>query len=249
MKDREPMIAAATVFVLVLIWIAGSIAPSARFAGSTLGGMLALTGAFLMLTPLLLLAVKRIAWINSKVTPHIPLRTLLLWHIYASFLGSILILLHTGHKFDSVLASTLFALTLAVIFSGVVGRYLQRQIGDDVRSKRKLLDKLYDEYDGLVTSSTALATSQEQLNPASRRIRSLVMARSSDVSPGAYRLANVVDVVSSIADVESAISGRESLKKWFTLWFRTHYTLVISMYFLLILHIWSAIHFGIRWFS
>ncbi len=126
---------------------------------------------------------------------------------------------------------------------------MQRQIGDDVRSKRKLLDKLYDEYDGLLTSSTALGTAHEQLNPASRRIRSLVMARSSDVSPGAYRLANVVDVVSSIADVESAISGRESLKKWFTLWFRTHYTLVISMYLLLILHIWSAIHFGIRWFS
>ena len=96
MKDREPMIAAATVLVLVLIWIAGSITPSVRFAGSTLGGMLALSGALLMLTPLLPLAVKRIDWINSKVTPHIPMRTLLLWHIYASFLGSILILLHTG---------------------------------------------------------------------------------------------------------------------------------------------------------
>lgn len=244
MKNSESMIAGMTVFILLLIWVAGSIWPSMTFAGSIYGGMLALSGTLLMLTPLLLLAVKRIDWINNKVTAHIPMRTLLSWHIYASFLGCILILLHTGHKFDNVLASTLFALTLTVIFSGIVGRYLQRQIGDDVRGKRKLLAQLYDEYDVLLTSNTAL----ESLDTASRHIRALVMERSSKVSSGAYTLSKVVNLVSSIADVESAISSRETLKKWFTFWFRIHYMLAISMYLLLSLHIWSAIHFGLRWF-
>ncbi len=60
MRDREPKIAAASIFILLLVWIEGGLDPSHDFAGSALGGVLALTGSFLLLTPLFFLVIKRI---------------------------------------------------------------------------------------------------------------------------------------------------------------------------------------------
>lgn len=239
MRDREPKIAAATIFILILVWFEGGIEPTHDFAGSSIGGILALTGTFLLLTPLFFSVIKRINFVKTIAVRHIPIRTLLVWHIYAGFAGTILVLLHTGHKFNSVLAASLMALTLTVVFTGVMGRYLQRQIGDDVRSKRKLLDQLYVEYDGVSTHSNMATEYYGQ---------DLIIDRTSPTKIGANVVVNVVNLVSSIADVEFAITSRETLKQWFTIWYRAHITLSIGMYLLLILHIWSGIHFGLRWF-
>jgi len=248
MRDREPIIAAATIFILLLVWIAGIIEPSHDFAGSALGGVLAITGTFLLLMPLSFIAIKRIDIVKTVVIRHIPMRTLLLWHIYAGFLGTILILLHTGHKFSSVLAASLTAFTLIVVFSGVIGRYLQRQIGDDVRGKRKLLNQLYEEYDSVSAHSNVATEFEAPINPPEKRIPSFVRDRTSSITIGTNTVVNVVNLVSSIADVESAITARESLKQWLAIWYRVHIILIIGMYLLLILHIWSGIHFGLRWF-
>ncbi len=218
MREREPAIAAATIALLLLIWTGGFIEPSPYFAGSALGGALALSGTLLLLLPLLFSVIKRNERLKVFVTRHIPVRTIVIWHIYSGFLGTLLIVLHTGHKFDSVLASSLMAFTLIVVFSGVIGRYLQRQIGDDVRDKRRLLNNLYEEYDQVSARPT-----------------------------GTYKIAGVVNLVSSMADVEFAITARETLKQWLTVWHGVHITLIIGMCLLLFLHIWSGIHFGLRW--
>ncbi len=238
MRDREPKIATATIFILILVWIGGGIDPSHDFAGSALGGVLALAGTFLLLTPLFYLVIKRIDFVKTIAVRHIPMRTMLIWHIYAGFVGTILVLLHTGHKFSSVLAATLTALILTVVLSGVIGRYLQRQIGDDVRSKRKLLNQLYKEYDS-VSARSNMATESHGQN--------FIIDRTSPNTIGTNVVVNVVNLVSSIADVESAITSRETLKQWFTIWYRVHITLIIGMYLLLFFHIWSGIHFGLRW--
>ena len=238
MRDREPKIAAATIFILLLVWIGGGIDPSHDFAGSAVGGILALAGTFLLLTPLLFLVIKRIDFVKTIVVRHIPMRTILIWHIYAGFVGTVLVLLHTGHKFSSVLAASLTVLTLAVVFSGVIGRYLQRQIGDDVRSKRKLLNQLYEEYESVSTRSNMAAEYNGQDFNTDRIAPNTI---------GTYLVVNIVNLVSSIADVESAITSRETLKQWFTIWYRAHIILIIGMFLLLILHIWSGIYFGLRW--
>ncbi len=249
MRDREPIIAAATIFILLLVWFEGIIEPSHEFAGSALGGVLAITGTFLMLTPLLFPVIKRIDSIKTMVVRHIPMRMILIWHIYAGFLGTILVLLHTGHKFNGVLAASLTAFTLLAVFSGVIGRYLQRQIGDDVRDKRKLLNQLYEQYDSVSARSNLTPEFPGQFSPPENRATSLVGDRTSPITIGAITVANVVRLVSSIADVESAITARETLKQWFTIWYRAHITLIIGMYLLLTLHIWSGVHFGLRWFG
>ena len=252
MEEREPVVATALILIILVVWGGGFFDPSLRFAGSPLGGALAVTGALLMLGPLAYLVIKRVKPIKLRVTRRASMRTLLRWHIYFGLLGSLLVLLHTGHKFESVLGISLTALTLIVVFSGFVGRYLLRRIGSDARTKRRLLGHLYEEYDAV---SERLAMEPERLDLI-HPLRSALSRALLAESPTADGL-DVIDVASpvavarlvdSIADVESAIEAREVLKRWFSRWLRLHIVLASGVYLLLVLHVWAAIHFGLRWF-
>ncbi len=252
MDEREPLVATALIMIILVVWGGVALHVSPRFAGSSLGGALGVSGALLMLGPFVYLVIKRVKRIKTVVTRHVSMRTLLAWHIYAGLFGSLLALLHTGHKFESALGSALTALTLIVVFSGFVGRYLLRQIGDDVRRKRGLLSRLYEAYDA---ASERLAMEPERrglIRPLrSAVLRAFLTESPATDAPGVMDLASPVAVarlVGAIADVESAIEARETLKRWFSRWLRLHIALSTGLYLLLGLHVWAGIHFGLRWF-
>ncbi len=252
MGDREPLVATALVLLILVVWWGGVFHVSPRFAGSPLGGALAVSGALLMLGPLVYLVIKRVKPIKAAVTRHVSMRTLLVWHVYAGLLGPLLVLLHTGHKFESLLGMSLTALTLIVVFSGSVGRYLLRQIGDDVRRKRGLLRRLYEAYDAASERFTMEPERRGLIRPLRSALLRAFLRKSKDTNdPGAMDVGSPVAVarlVGSIADVESAIKARETLKRWFSRWLRLHIVLAAGLYLLLVLHIWAGIHFGLRWF-
>jgi hypothetical protein len=250
--EREPLVATALIMMILVVWGGGAFDPSVRFAGSALGGALGVSGALLMLGPLAYLVIKRVKPIKARVTRLVSMRTLLSWHIYAGLVGSLLVLLHTGHKFESVLGISLTALTLIVVFSGFVGRYLLRRIGSDVRMKREMLGQLYEAYD---VASERLANEPERrrlVHPLRNALSRAFLTESPAIDgPAAMDVASPVSVaklVDSISDVESAIEAREILKRWFSRWLRLHIFLAVALYLLLVLHVWAGIHFGLRWF-
>ncbi len=252
MGEREPLVATALIMLILVVWGGAVFHVSPRFAGSPLGGALAVSGALLMLGPFVYLVIKRVKPIKAAVTRHVSMRTLLAWHIYAGLLGPLLVLLHTGHKFESVLGIALTALTLIVVFSGFVGRYLLRRIGSDVRMKREMLSQLYEAYD---VASERLAKEPERrglIYPLRNALSRVFLSESPATDgPAAMDVASPVSVaklVDSISDVESAIEAREILKRWFSRWLRLHIFLAVALYLLLVLHVWASIHFGLRWF-
>ncbi len=252
MGEREPLVATALIMIILVAWGGGAFHVSPRFAGSPPGGALGVSGAILMLGPLVYLVIKRVKPIKAAVTRHASMRTLLSWHIYTALLGSLLVLLHTGHKFESVLGISLTALTLIVVFSGFVGRYLLRQIRDDVRRKRGLLGRLYEAYDAASERLTMEPERRALIHPLrSALLRAFLTEPAATDAPGVMDVGSPVAVarlVGSIADVESAIEAREMLKRWFSRWLRLHIVLAAALYLLLVLHVWSGIHFGLRWF-
>ena len=253
MGEREPIVATGLIMIILVAWGGGAFHVSPHFAGSPLGGALGVSGALLLLGPLVYSVIKRLKPIKTAVTHHVPMRTLLAWHIYAGLLGSLLVLLHTGHKFESVLGTSLTALTLIVVFSGFVGRYLLRQIGDDVRKKRGLLSRLYETYDAVSERLTMEPGRRSLIHPLRSALLRVFLKDSTDTdAPGAMDVDSplaVARLVGSIADVESAIETSETFKRWFSRWLRLHIVLATSLYVLLALHIWAGIHFGLRWFS
>ncbi len=252
MGEREPLVATTLVLIILVVWGGGAFHVSPRFAGSPLGGALGVSGALLMLGPLVYLVIKRVKPIKAAVTRHVSMRTLLAWHIYAGLLGSLLVLLHTGHKFESVLGTSLTALTLLVVFSGFIGRYLLRRIGDDVREKRGLLSRLYEAYDAASERLTMEPERRGLIHPLrSGLLRAFLTESTATDTPDVMDITSPVAVarlVGSIADVESAIEARETLKRWFSRWLRLHIALATGLFLLLGLHVWSGIHFGLRWF-
>ncbi len=252
MREREPLVATALIMIILVAWGGAFFHVSPGFAGSPLGGALAVSGALLMLGPLVYSVIKRVKPIKAAVTRHVSMRTLLAWHIYTALLGSLLVLLHTGHKFESVLGISLTALTLIVVFSGFVGRYLLRQIGDDVRRKRGLLGRLYEAYDAASERLTMEPERRGLIRPLrSALLRAFLTESAAADAVGAMDVASPVAVarlVESIADVASAIEARETLKRWFSRWLRLHIVLATALYLLLALHVWAGIHFGLRWF-
>jgi hypothetical protein len=250
-KEKEPFIATALTMLVLVVWGGGAIDPSLRFAGSAVGGLLAVSGALLMLGPLVYLVIKRVKPIKRRVTRHVPMRTLLGWHIYTGLIGSLLVMLHTGHKFESVLGIALTAFTLIVVFSGFVGRYLLKRISGDVREKRALLSQLYEAYDAAAKNLAADPERRVLAHPVRSALSRVFLVEPAVAEgPGSIDLASpatLAKLVDSISDVESAIEGREVVKRWFSRWLRLHIALAFSLYGLLVVHVWAGIHFGLRW--
>ena len=252
-KERDSTIMGGLTLLMLLLWLGFFVHRSPRFAGSFLGHSIGILGALLMLVPLLYSGVKRVAFLKRSVTAVVPMRTLLAWHIYAGIIGPILVLFHTGHRFESPLGIALTSMTILVVVSGYVGRYLMRHVGAELRDKKRLLEeaeRLYETtHDQLVSSGV---TQSELLSRASLwgRVKSAFFVHSvpTDASaavlvPRAARLAE------SRADLEYAIRTHETFKAWFGRWLKFHIVISLALYALLALHVWATVHFGLRWLS
>ncbi|MFO0842278.1 MAG: hypothetical protein U0797_07740 [Gemmataceae bacterium] len=248
MKERGRLLATGLTVLMLILWLGFLVHRSPRFAGSAWGGALGVSGAVLMLVPLAYMVVKRVGPLKRMVTRRVSMRTLLTWHIYAGILGPTLGLLHTGHKFDSPLGIALSALMIVAVLSGFVGRYLLGQVSDQVREKRSILTRIEVAYRA---TAGELAAHPEQLAPLRpfsgfwARLAAGFALRGPASSP-AVRAVRLAD---AMADLEYAIGTHETFRRWFSGWLRLHIAMSLVLYVLLALHVWSAIHFGLRWFS
>jgi hypothetical protein len=253
MKERERIIVSGLVVLMLLLWLGFLLHRSPRFAGSFWGGVLAVSGSALMLVPLAYLVVKRIKPLKRWIARFISMRTLLTWHIYAGVFGPILVLLHTGHKFDSTLGIALTAMMLLVVLSGFTGRYLMNQFSQTIHEKREMLTQLELAYRQTAGELAAHPEQRLLLRPfsglLSRWVASVLLRSVSAGSASVAAPKRAIALAESIADVEYAIKSHEMFKQLFGWWLRLHIVISIILYVLLALHVWSGIHFGIRWFT
>lgn len=250
MKERERLVVTGLMVLMLILWLGFALHRSPRFAGSLLGGVLGIAGALLMLVPLGYSIIKRVPRLKTAFTRRVPMRTLLAWHIYAGVIGPILGLLHTGHKFESTLGILLTAMVLIVVVSGFTGRYLMGRIAQEIREKQTILSGLEAAY--RETAAQLAFRPQE----AALAVRSGFLARIAaglfvpETAPSAFAAPyRAIRLAESIADVEYAISTHETFKRLFSRWLKFHIVISYVLYILLALHIWSGIHFGLRWFA
>lgn len=252
MQEREPIIVGGLVTILLLLWLGFPLHQSPRFAGSFWGGVLGISGASLMLVPLVYLIIKRIKPLKQAVTRRVSMRTLLAWHIYAGVLGPILVVIHTGHKFESPLGIALTALTLLVVLSGYVGRYLMSRISREIREKQAMLADLRHAYDTTMEQlRTCCAHHAERIRPYAgffpRLLGGFFVTAPHPGNTANSASIRAIHLADSIADVEYAIRTHETFKKAFGRWLKFHIAISLLLYGLLALHIYGAVYFGLRW--
>lgn len=251
MKERERIVVTGLVVLMLLTWLGFVVHRSPRFAGSLWGGALAVTGSALMLVPLLYLFIKRIPFLKRRATRLISMRTWLTWHIYAGVIGPILVVLHTGHKFENALGIALTGMTLVVVVSGFVGRYLMSFISSEMREKREALAGLRKEYDALAVVVAEDPRAAEQVGMLRHlRVRLLTWAFTGNApSAGLPPAVLALRLAESIADVEYAIASHQQFKRAFGIWLKFHIVISLVLYVLLGLHVWAGVYFGLRWFA
>ncbi len=139
MKNRERAIVVSAFVVLIFAWLGFLLHVSPCFAGSGLGAVFGIAGAVLMLIPLIYVFAKRIPFLRDRIEHYVSLQTWLSIHIYAGLIGALLALIHTGHKYVSLVGITLTASMLLVVVSGIVLRYLTPFVNLDLKDKLVLL--------------------------------------------------------------------------------------------------------------
>ncbi|UPT75455.1 MAG: hypothetical protein M0D55_07140 [Elusimicrobiota bacterium] len=245
MKERESLIATGAVFVLMLVWLGFLVHSSPRFAGSGAGTAFGIAGAALMLVPLAYTVAKRVPSLKTRITARISMQSLLTLHVYSGLLGPLLALIHTGHKFDSVLGTALTAAMLLLIASGFAVRYLLTYVNREITDKLLLLQTARGDLD---SAWGALENSPVELRTRPRMpVLAAGLASVGIELPFGGPAGEVVKTAESVADLEYAIRTHELFKKWFGRALVLHIVLSVVFYALLGLHVWSGIRFGLRW--
>lgn len=252
MQERERTVIGGLVVLLLVLWLGFLVHRSPRFPGSAWGGALAVSGALLLLWPLGYALLKRVPVVKAAVTKRISMHTLLAWHVYTGTLGALLALLHTGHKFESVLGFLLTAMMFAAVLSGYVGRHLLRLVGQELQEKEATLATLQAAY--RQTEAELAQHPAPVLAAVPRgflgRLAAAFFTQEAEVGTDAPALASrAVRLAGSIADMEYAIEAHERLQRWFKGWLALHIATSLAFYVLLALHVWTGIYFGLRWFQ
>jgi hypothetical protein len=245
MKERERVVVTGVFSVLLLAWLGFLVHRSPRFPGRGVGAAFGIAGAALMLVPLAYPIVKRISFLHARITPHASMPSLLAVHVYTGIVGPVLALIHTGHKFDSVLGITLTASMLLVVVSGFTGRYLLSYVNHEIADKLVMLQTARGDLDsawGVLENSPAEMRGLPKAPALAAGLASLGFALESGGPAG-----QVTRTAESVADLEYAIRTHELFKRWCRRWLMLHIVLSVIFYGLLALHIGAGIYFGLRW--
>jgi len=247
MKIRERVIVTSVFAVLVFAWLGFLQHVSPRFAGSGVGAVFGISGAVLMFVPLVYVVAKRIPFFRQRITKYVSLQTWLSIHIYTGIVGTLLAIIHTGHKYISGVGIALTATMLLVVVSGYVLRYLTPFVNLDLKEKFLLLQTGRGDLDsawGVLEKSAGERKGLPKGPLPAAGLASLALWSAPD-SP-ASRVTTFAD---GVADLEYSIRTDELLRRWFSRALTVHIVLSVVLYSLIAAHIMSGIYFGLRWFG
>ena len=245
MKNHERVIVTSVFAVLIFAWLGFLLHVSPRFAGSGVGAVFGISGAVLMLVPLVYVLAKRIPSFRTRLTKRVSLQTWLSIHIYTGIVGALLAIIHTGHKYTSPVGIALTTTMLLAVVSGYVLRYLTPFVNRDMKDKLLLLQTARGDLDsawGVLETFAAEGGGRPKAPLLAAGLSALGLSAVFDTS-----VAQVTMLAESVADLEYSARTHELLIRWFSRALKVHIVLSIAMYALLAAHITSGIYFGLRW--
>lgn len=226
MATQDRLAATIAFLVLVVLWLGFLIHRSPFFAGSLPGGIFGISGAALMLVPLVYTMVKRSPGLRRAATIRHGFEPLLRAHIYFGLIGSLLAIIHTGHRFNSGLGILVTASMLMSVLTGFIGQYYLRYITENIQEKKAQLASLWRTLDG----------------------RSSAHLEAAAVPGTTLTVAGLLPLASAAADMQYSVEFQEPVRRLFKAWLSAHIAFSVIFYLSLGLHVWAGIHFGLRWF-
>lgn len=197
---------------------------------------------------------------------YIRIKYLLEFHIFLCTVGPILILFHTAFKFGGIVSVAFWSM-VAVVASGVIGRFIYIQIPHTIEGRalslnevKDMRNKLIDELrnnsglDESVIDQLLLATGnsneasagQSKKMSESEVIREIKKALSKkDVAKAQRR--SIMKMVREEFALARRIGRLELMQKLFKYWHVAHLPFALIMLIILIVHVGVTLSFGYRW--
>lgn len=189
---------------------------------------------------------------------YLRLKYLLEFHIFLCVLGPILILFHTTFKFGGIVSVAFWSMT-AVVFSGVIGRYIYIQIPRTIEGRELSLNEvkdmktdltyvLNDKFkldNNLIEMIISLTTNQETTNKKVS-VWNLRKALRDYKVPKSER-GTIIKMVKKEKTLTGKIARLQTMQKMLKYWHVIHLPFALIMLLIVIIHVAVTLSLGYKW--
>lgn len=193
------------------------------------------------------------------------------FHIFLCTLGPILVLYHTAFKFGGIVSISFYSM-VAVVISGVIGRFIYIQIPRTIEG-RELSIKEIEELNDKITAEMKtehnlpddtfynISKSEIELVKEKRNIVSQILhqyklyffelstiknnLRSNNISGDRYK--QIIKLVKRKLTINRRISQLRTMQTLFKYWHVAHLPFAIIMLVIMLIHVAVTIVFGYQW--
>lgn len=187
----------------------------------------------------------------------IRLKYLLEFHIFLCTLGPILVLFHTAFKFGGIVSIAFWSM-VAVVASGVIGRFIYIQIPRTIEGRALSLNEVQN----MKTDVTQVLT--EKYGLQERELSKFVDFTDVEVGDNTTTLSNLkailkqyqvpkteqqslLKILKGERSLSRKIARLETMKKYFKYWHVAHMPFALIMLVIVVIHVVVAFTFGYRW--
>jgi hypothetical protein len=186
------------------------------------------------------------------------------FHIFLCTLGPILVLFHTSFKFGGLVSISFWSM-VAVVASGVAGRFIYLQIPRTIQGRELGLHEIH-EMKGQITQQIQQEIGEELMQQiihtgeegrtektyiqqvlADWRRKSQLRARLKTAQIQGKKLRVIMKLVGQELTIQRRIIGLQYMQKLFKYWHVIHLPFAIIMLVIMLIHVAVTLIFGYRW--
>lgn len=189
---------------------------------------------------------------------YIRLKYLLEFHIFLCTLGPILVLFHTAFKFGGIVSVAFWSM-VAVVLSGVAGRFIYNQIPKTIEGRQMTMNELKEMKTDLAVvlhqkfnlESNTLEIisdlmSEENTTENRKKLGYLKKVLQRNDLPKSNRN-TILKMVKSEISLSKKITRLQTMQKLFKYWHVAHMPFALIMLVIVIIHIGVTLAFGYKW--
>jgi len=192
------------------------------------------------------------------LSKYIRLKYLLEFHIFLCFLGPILILFHTAFKFGGIVSIAFWSM-VAVVLSGVIGRFIYIQIPRTIEGRELSLNEVKDmktDLSSVLSDKFKIPksiihhfvdfTTDQEYSGKKTSIHELRKILKNQKIPK-NEIKSILKMVISERSLSRKINRLKTMQKLFKYWHVAHLPFALIMLVIVIIHVIITLVFGYKW--
>jgi hypothetical protein len=185
---------------------------------------------------------------------RVRLKYLLEFHIFLCTLGPILVLFHTTFKFGGIVSIAFWSM-VAVVASGVIGRFLYLQIPRTIEGRELSLQEvknsqtdvqtvLQEKYNLDPDTAILILNFTDKGNTITKNALKQLLQKHKVAKEEQRRIFTMLKKEKSLS---KKIERLETMKKYFRYWHVAHMPFALIMLVIVVVHVVVAFTFGYKW--